>query len=434
MKNLFVLIGLIIIFHQTAVAQHVKSGQLQASNQFPSSSENQVTFSSYREHPFSQWSFRNAGAPMHVLMIPRAGAVHVFGESPDGAIAKTISTDTQGNSKTFEAMFSDNYADGVVVIRGNNILYEKYWNGLSRDYQHIWFSCSKSLASAAFGILVEEKKVDLSASPAKYIPELKGTPFERPTIQDVLNMATALGYADNYVDTTSFYYANSRYILGGREPKPGAPEELGVYDFLVKRAYSNPALDPGVKFEYNSANVDVISWLITRLSGRPYHEFIREKIWAKLGVEHDAYITTDRTYTGVATGGINSTLRDAALFGQLMLNRGSINGVKIIPQNWVDQLLNLTNVDKERYGRNDVYVNAKMPWIGYKNYWWILDTEKGEYAAVGIHGQVIYINRSAKMVIAYFSSQPQGSSVAGFHPFVSKLNACRELAKTYPKR
>ena len=129
------------------------------------------------------------------------------------------------------------------------------------------------------------------------------------------------------------------------------------------------------------------------------------------------------------TSGINTTLRDAALFGQLILNGGSMDGKQIIPEKWVHQQLNLTSEDKERYGRNDVYVKAKMPWIGYKNYWWILDEQKGEFAAVGIHGQVIYINRSANMVVAYFSSQPQASSVAGFHPFVSKLNACRELAK-----
>jgi len=402
---------------------------------FPPSRESLVTLSNYREHPFSQWSFRNAGAPMHVLMMPRSGPVHTFKESPNASIAKTTCLDTEGNSKTFESMFSDNYADGVVVLKNDVVVYEKYWNGLSRDYQHIWFSCSKSMASSAFGILVAQKNIDLTASPAYYIPELKGSAFERTTIQDVLNMSTALGYQENYVDTASFYYkyygsvANMRYVPGGTDPDPKTTEVLGVYDFLVKRAYINPALQPGVKFEYSSANVDVISWLISRLSGKAYHDFVRENIWARIGAEHDAFITMDRANTGVATGGINSTLRDAALFGQLILNRGSIDGKQIIPQNWVDETLKLTLSDRERYNRNDVYVKAGMPWVGYKNYWWILDEAKGEYAAVGIHGQVIYINRSAKMVIAYFSSQPQASSVAGFKPFVSKLNACRELAK-----
>lgn len=368
-------------------------------------------------------------------MIPRSGTVHSFKEIPDASVSKIISIDTEGNSRTFESVFSENYADGVIVVKSNTIVYEKYWNGLTRDYQHMWFSCSKSLASSAFGILVEQMKIDLTASPAKYIPELKGSAFERATIQHVLDMSTALGYQESYVDTANFFYkfysvaANTPDVPVLADPDPMAAEVLGVYDFLVKKAYVNQALEPGVKFEYSSANVDVISWMISRLSGKSYHDFVRENIWAKIGAEHDAYISADRAYTGVATAGINTTLRDAALFGQLILNRGSLEGKQIIPRTWVDETLNITTTDKERYERNDVYVKAKMPWVAYKNYWWILDEKKGEYAAVGIHGQVIYINRSANLVVAYFSSQPQASSVAGFKPFVSKLNACRELAK-----
>jgi len=79
-----------------------------------------------------------------------------------------------------------------------------------------------------------------------------------------------------------------------------------------------------------------------------------------------------------------------------------------------------------------VYVKAGMPWITYKNFWWILDENKGEYCAVGIHGKVMYINRSANLAIAYFSSQPVAGSAASKN-FLPKLNACRELSKTYIK-
>src|SRR4026208_1809354 len=181
MKNLFAIIVLFMFFQEVTLAQEAPTKQ-KVMDGFPPSRESQVTFSNYRVHPFSQWSFRNAGAPMHVLMMPRSGPVRAFKESADAGIGKMKSLDTEGSSNTFEGLFSDNYADGVIVLKDNTILYEKYWNGLSRDYQHVWFSCSKSLASSAFGILVEQKKIDLSASPAKYIPELKGSAFERATI------------------------------------------------------------------------------------------------------------------------------------------------------------------------------------------------------------------------------------------------------------
>jgi CubicO group peptidase (beta-lactamase class C family) len=129
---------------------------------------------------------------------------------------------------------------------------------------------------------------------------------------------------------------------------------------------------------------------------------------------------------------MNSTLRDAALFATIILNRGKIDGRQVLPQKWVDETLTLTTTDKLRYSRNDVYVPAKMPWVSYKNYWWILDETKGEYCAVGIHGQVIYINRAASLVIAYFSSQPVAGSAASKN-FLPKLNACRQLSKMFIK-
>src|SRR4026208_2226114 len=111
MKNLFAIIVLFMFFQEVTLAQEAPTKQ-KVMDGFPPSRESQVTFANYREHPFSQWSFRNAGAPMHVVMMPRSGPTHAFKESPDAGIGKTFSVDTEGNSKTFESMFSDNYADG----------------------------------------------------------------------------------------------------------------------------------------------------------------------------------------------------------------------------------------------------------------------------------------------------------------------------------
>lgn len=404
---------------------------------FPPSRESQVSFPNYRDHPFSKWSFRNMGAPMHVLMIPRGGPVHVFKEPKNNNAGNTPFAIFENKSETFESVFANNETDGVIVVQNNSVLYENYWNGLSRHYQHIWFSMTKSLTSTALGILAGQNQIDLSASPVKYVPELKGTPWERTTIQDVLNMSTALGYPESYTDTAGFFYkyygaASHFFYVPGADADPKTATVLGTYDFLVKKAIPNNDLQPGYKFEYNSSNVDVISWIISRLTGKTYNEFIQENIWSKIGAEHDAYITTDQSYTAMATGGMNTTLRDAALFGKLILNQGKIDGKQLVPANWIDETLKLTPADKQRYSRNDVYIKAGMPWVAYKNFWWILDENKGEYVALGIHGQVIYINRSANMVIAYFSSHADAASAASKN-FLPKLNACRELAKKFQK-
>ena len=428
MTRFFLLILVLITSHLSKAQQpgnKVMDG-------FPPSRESQVTSFNYRDYPNGKWSFRNMGAPLPVLMIPREGSVHLFKEPGNHSLGNTkVAGDT-----TFEKIFEENEADAVIIVQNNTILFEKYWNGMSRHYGHIWYSMTKSLVSSAFGLLVKQNKVELNASPVKYVPELKGTPWERTTIQDVLNMSTAMGFQESYTDTANMFYkyygSVSTFPVPGVNTDPKTATVLSTYDFLTKVATANNNLRPGYKFEYSSPNVDVISWIVSKVTGKTMNEFIQENIWSKIGAEHDAYILADNSYTAIATGGMNSTLRDAALFATVILNRGKIDGRQVLPQNWIDETLKLTATDKERYSRNDVYVPAKMPWVSYKNYWWILDETKGEYCAVGIHGQVIYINRAAGLVIAYFSSQPVAGSVASKN-FLPKLNACRELGKNFSR-
>lgn len=403
---------------------------------FPPSRETQVTFQNYRDYPFNKWSFRNMGAPLHTLMIPRGGSIHQFRES-DNTFGKVTIPTKDGKQEAVEDIFANNETDGLIIIQNNEILFEKYWNGLNKDYQHIWFSMTKSLTSTAFGLLVNQGKIDLTASPVEYVPELKGTPWERTKIQDVLNMSTALGYSETYTDTSSFFYkyyggSSHFFYVPGADTVTTQSQVLGTYDFLAKKATANNHMQPGFKFEYNSSNVDIISWMMSRVAEQPYHHFIYQNIWSKLGAEHDAFITTDRAYTAMATAGMNTTLRDAAIFAVMILNRGAIDGKQIIPAKWVDETLELTESDKERMKRNDVYAKAGLPWIAYKNFWWIIDNVKGEYCAVGIHGQVMYINRKANLVIVYFSSQPVASSAESKH-FIPKLNACIEIGKRFIK-
>jgi CubicO group peptidase (beta-lactamase class C family) len=398
---------------------------------FPPAKESQVTFGNYRDHPYNEWAFRNAGAPLNVLMIPRAGETNQFKEKIDRSIGEITLKDADGKNRTVDQVLESSFTDGFLVLKGDAILYEKYFNGLTSDYQHIWFSATKSLTSTAFGILVDQGKVDINDSPVKYIPELKGSGFERVTIQNILNHSTSIDFKENYTDPESDFLKhygpamNMAKVPGGRDAEPQGSEIYGIHDFLSKFINPNLKEKPGEVFDYNSANADVLGWLIARISGMPYDRFIQKHIWSKLGAEHDAFIAVDRAYMPVATGGFNSTLRDAARFGRMILNRGKINGQQIISADWIDATINLSSQDKTKMKANVKYKDSS--WLAYKNMWWVLDEQKGEYAAVGIHGQVIYINRDANIVITFFSSQPVASA-AGYNPFWSKILASQKIA------
>jgi CubicO group peptidase (beta-lactamase class C family) len=403
----------------------------------PPSRASQVTMKNYREYPMSKWAFRNAGAPLHVVMVPREGDIRTLAGPLRPELGQRMFPDQDGRELPFDALFKANYADGVAVVQGSRLLHERYFHRFDAHTQHIWFSMTKSLASAAFGLLVAEGKVDLQASPAAYIPELKGSGFERVTVQQVLDHATALDFHETYTDFESDffrYYApalNLAWLPGAADVQPDDAEIYGVHDFLARYIKPDPAVQPGQAFDYNSTNADLLGWLIARLSGQSFEDFVQEHIWSRLGAEHDAYLVVDRAYMPVATGGMNTTLRDAARFGMMIRDRGRYRGEQILPAAWIDATLDISDQLRHNMRANPKY--SGDPWLAYHNMWWVLDDETGEYCAVGIHGQVIYINRSADTVMVWFSSQP-GASAAGNPAFQTKLAAARQLARQLTRR
>ena len=313
----------------------------------PPTSETQVTMKNFRDFPMSRWAFHNAGAPLNVVMIPRQGEIHPLPGPLRPELGDREFTDLHGRKLTFDALFKANYADGVVIVQGSRLLHERYFHGFNPHAQHIWFSMTKSLASAAFGLLVAEGKVDLQASPANYIPELKGSGFERVTIQQVLDHATAIDFKENYTDFSSDFFRfyapalNLAWLPGAADVQPGETEIYGVHDFLARFIKPDTTLQPGEAFDYNSSNADLLGWLIARISGQSFQDYVQQHIWSRLGAEHDAFIAVDRAYMPVVTGGMNTTLRDAARFGMMIRDRGQVRGEQIIPADWVDATLQI---------------------------------------------------------------------------------------------
>ena len=399
----------------------------------PPTRDSQATMKNYRDYPFSGWTFQNMGAPLNIVMVPRGGDIAELNQPLNQALGKKIFTDKTGTEMTLEDLFRVHYSRGMILIQGDKVLYEKYFDGFGPHKQHIWFSMSKSLASAALGILVEQGKIDVKKSPAHYITELKNSGFERVTIQNLLDMATSIDFKETYTDMTSDFalkYAvamNMGWLPGARDAQPESTEIYGIHDFLSKYIKPNKELEPGTDFDYNSSNADVIGWLISRVSGQPYEQFISEKIWSKLGMEHDAYFTVDRAFMPVVTGGMNSTLRDAARFALMIKNEGKVNNKQLIPSAWINSALNIDKKLTSHMTKNSKY--GEESWEAYHNMWWILDSEKGEFCATGIHGQVIYINRSKNTVMVWFSNQPGAAAPKNIN-YQSKLNAARSLVNS----
>jgi len=393
---------------------------------FPPTSDSQVTKANYLESPFNRWAFRNAGAPLNTLMVPRGGAIHSFSRDEN-----RLDSYRTAEGETLSALFSRNYADGLLVVKGETLLLEEYFDGAAATDHHLWFSMTKSLVSALFGQFVAAGKVGLEDSPTTIIPALAGTAFDRVTVQHVLDHVTGLAFKENYTDPDSEFarfYGPSlgmTYKPNAADVFPGPDVIYGVYDFLTQFVKPDENVTPGEQFAYNSANADLLGWLAVTISQEPLNKLISQSIWQHIGAEHDAFIAVDRAYMPVATGGFNATLRDAARFSMMIRDRGKFGDQQLVPEDWLDAHLEVSQRDLDNMRHNGIYKN--MPWTAYRNMWWILNSEAEEFCAVGIHGQVIYINRSADVVMVWYSSQPDASAAVSPH-FLPKLSAARELA------
>jgi CubicO group peptidase (beta-lactamase class C family) len=151
----------------------------------------------------------------------------------------------------------------------------------------------------------------------------------------------------------------------------------------------------------------VLAWILRRVSGQSLAELLSERIWQPMGAEEDAYYTVDRLGIEYAGGGLNTTLRDLARFGELMRKRGPFNGRQILSERAVDRIAR--GADPEKFAK-ETY--PTLPGWSYSSQWWVSHDPHGVYMARGIHGQSIYVDPKAEVVIARYASHHAAGNVA----------------------
>ena len=318
----------------------------------------------------------------------------------DGLTFKPIGSDA---AMTWAQSLDANCTDGIVVLHRGRIVYEKYFGALAPDGQHIAFSVTKSFVGTLASMLVAEGRLDPDATVARYIPELAESAFGDATVQQVLDMTTALDYSEDYADPKAAFVPYAR--AAGMLPSP--PDYAGpgtITDFLRSLRKNGTH---GTEFHYRSPNTDVLGWLVWRVTGQPVDVVLKERIWSRLGAEGDAYMALDRVGTPLAAGGFNTRLRDLARFGEMIRLGGKWQGRQVVPAAVVEEIRLGASREAFEFGGY-----ATLPGWSYHNQWWISHDDHGAFMARGIHGQAIYIDPKAEMVIARYASHPKASNVS----------------------
>lgn len=323
-----------------------------------------------------------------------------FKSRPDAGIDMVTFIPTNSSEPmTWKAALSKNYTDGILILHKGKIVYEKYFGELQPEGLHAAMSVSKTFTGTLGGLLVEEGILDENKAASYYIPELNNSAFGDATIRQILDMTTGLQYSEDYSNPKAEIWA---FTAAGNPFSKIENGPANYYDYLKTVVKEG---EHGEVFAYKTINTDVMGWIVSRVTEKSIPELLSERIWKPLGTHFDGYYQIDGAGIAFAGGGFNANMRDMAMFGEMVRNKGKFNKKQILPVHLIDDIMK--GGDRDAFSQS-VYGTLKG-W-SYRNMWWITHNEHGAFAARGVHGQTIYIDPTAEMVIVRFASHPEAKN------------------------
>lgn len=326
---------------------------------------------------------------------PGAVAALPYSAKPLGPV---VFNNTEGKAAGLEDWLQRTSTDGLLVMHGGRIVYEAYCDYRPSDMPHQLLSMSKSFAGLIAAMLIAEGKLDPDAPLSRYVPELAGSAWEDATVQQTLDMTTAVRYSEDTADPNSDVH---RYygVASGNLPAPAGYSGPGNLYAMLPRLPKEG--EHGSGFTYKTVNVEAMTWAVSRITGKRMSELISERIWQKLGAEEDAYVTVDPVGSEMMGGGMSASLRDLGRLGEMLRLNGRFNGRQIVPAAIVAELRK--GGDPEKFARDPL--RKAMKGYSYHDYWWHPPGSDGVFEARGGFGQEVYVNPTTQVVIVKLSSR-----------------------------
>ena len=359
--------------------------------------------SNYR-FPQFRWAFAHARQLAPTLAVRRAdhGAV-AFSRALDASLWRVPFQSMVGEaSLEWSDLLAATYTDALMVMHRGRVVLEHYAGVMNAQRQHVTMSVSKSVVGLVAATLMHQGEIHEDAAVEHYLPEMAGSGFAGATVRQVLDMTTGINYSENYADPQASIWSHT--YAGNILPRPAnyaGPDSFMAYMPTVQALGLH-----GKEFTYRTVNSDVLGWIVRRVTGLSLADVVSQMLWQPMGAEDEACYTIDSCAIEFAGGGLNATLRDMARLGELIRQGGSFAGQQIIPESVIADL---------HMGADPAQFMANGPrtlrgW-SYRNMWWVSHQASQAIMARGIHGQNIYIDPRAEMVIARFASHPVAANM-----------------------
>jgi CubicO group peptidase (beta-lactamase class C family) len=257
--------------------------------------------------------------------------------------------------------------DSLLIVRHGRIVLDAYYAPYSADIPHAINSATKAVIGTLTAIAYKDGLLD---SLDHRVLDF----FGDRTLAEVDDKKNAIT-VQNLLDMTSG--------IDWREPLNGPPDSLiemrrspDWIKFILDRPMSNA---PGDTFNYNSGNSQLLSAIITRLTGMDARDYAKAKLFAPLGISTANWLR-DPQLLAIGGFGLAMLPRDMAKIGYLYLRNGEWEDKRLLPPAWIDKVSHAT-VDMKR---------PLEPDLRYSNSFWALPN-KQVYMAVGYHCQLIMV-------------------------------------------
>lgn len=302
----------------------------------------------------------------------------------------TVSYPFNGKTYTIADILDRQRITGLLILKGDTIVFEKYQYDRSASTKFASFSMAKTITALLVGIAVAEGRIgSLDDSADKYAPGLKDTAFGKVTIRNLLRMSSGAKWSDRVIAGQTTDIAQLTGDTYFRRGRGGESSLQRVKDAVAPQ---------GTQFNYSSAETFALGLVLKGAVGTNLADYASEKLWKPMGAETAASWLTDWSDMESAFCCVNATLRDYGRLGLLLASDGEAGGRQIIPKEF---LLDATDAV-----RQPDYLKPRKAtqFFGYGYQTWLYPYRTRTFQARGLFGQEIIVQPSSKVVVVITSA------------------------------
>jgi CubicO group peptidase (beta-lactamase class C family) len=295
-----------------------------------------------------------------------------------------------GFSAGVAELAKNSFIFSFLIVRNDSLVLE-YYNGFLKDNDFEIHSATKSFTSALVGIAIDQGLIHSTQDKIlSYFPDLDTAGLDSRkrdwTIEHFLTMRSGIDW-DETADHTALFTNSVNWMYTALK-------------LPLKYA-------PGERFLYTTPNTNVLSGILTRVSGMSTYQFAEKYLFGPLKISVRDWLTDPQ---GVYAGGSGSryTSRDLARFGQLYLKNGQIDGQRIVSGSWIQQTLLPRNQQSLTWGD---FTSVNYGYLWWNNY----TPQDSVFMAGGFAGQFIFVVPARNMIIVTTANDNISTVQAGIN-------------------